>query len=125
MSQVYVRPYPGPGGRWQISTAGGTLPVWSRDGRQLFFETLDLHVMTVSYSAGGGSFASGKPEAWSKAQLQPLLGAASNYDVAPDGKRLAAFLSNGGAANEKPPTQLTVLLNFSNELRRRAAGHEK
>ena len=32
--EVYVRPYPGPGGRWQVSTGGGRLPVWSRPGRQ-------------------------------------------------------------------------------------------
>jgi hypothetical protein len=121
MSQVYVRPFPGPGGRWQISTAGGTLPVWSHDGRQLFFETLDQHVMRVSYSARGDSFASGKPEPWSQAQLQPMLGSTFNYDVAPDGKRLAALLAGGGAANEKPATQLTVLLNFSDEIRRRMA----
>jgi hypothetical protein len=50
-----------------------------------------------------------------------MLGSTFNYDVAPDGKRLAALLAGGGAANEKPATQLTVLLNFSDEIRRRMA----
>jgi Tol biopolymer transport system component/predicted Ser/Thr protein kinase len=43
--EVYVRPFPGPGGRWQISTGGGVFPGWSRDGRELLFETLDQRVM--------------------------------------------------------------------------------
>ena len=35
--EVYVRPFPGPGGKWQISNAGGKLPIWSRNSRELFF----------------------------------------------------------------------------------------
>ncbi len=36
--EVYVRPFPGPGGKWQISNSGGMLPIWSRNGRELFFQ---------------------------------------------------------------------------------------
>ncbi|MCX6602345.1 MAG: hypothetical protein NTV52_01980, partial [Acidobacteria bacterium] len=36
--ELYVRPYPGPGGRWQVSTEGGRFPQWSKDGRELFFQ---------------------------------------------------------------------------------------
>ena len=36
--EVYVIPFPGPGGKWRISTAGGEFPVWSRNGRELFFQ---------------------------------------------------------------------------------------
>ncbi len=49
------------------------------------------------------------------------LGAYSNYDLAPDGKRLAAMLAED-ASGDKPPTHLTFLLNFFDELRRRAPG---
>ena len=113
--EVYVRPFPGPGGRWHISTGGGSFPLWSRDGRQLFFEALDQRVvMAVSYSAKGDSFAPGKPRVWSETRLLNL-GPISVYDLAPDGKRLAAML-----ANDEAPTHLTVLLNFFDELRRRA-----
>ena len=49
--EVYVRPYPGPGGQWQISTDGGAEPVWSRDGRELFyargFKTMAVRVQTT------------------------------------------------------------------------------
>jgi Tol biopolymer transport system component/predicted Ser/Thr protein kinase len=110
--EVYVRPFPGPGGRWQISTGGGSFPVWSRDGRELVYETLDGRVMAVSYTVKGDSFAADKPRVWAENRLQNI-GVNSNYDLAPGGKRLAAMLAGDEA------THLTFLLNFFDELRRR------
>jgi len=60
--QVYVRPFPGPGGRWLIGL--GMFPLWSRDGHDLLFETEDGRVMAVSYTAHGDSFAPGNPREW-------------------------------------------------------------
>jgi serine/threonine-protein kinase len=117
--EVYVRPFPGPGGRWQISTGGGVLPLWSRDGRELLFQTPDQRVMAVSYTAKGDSFVASKPRLWTEARLRNL-GIFSNYDLAPDGKRLAAMLADDDASDGKGPTHLTFLLNFFDELRRRA-----
>jgi len=119
--EVYVRPFPRPGGRWQVSTGGGNFPLWSRDGRELLFETLDQHVMAVSYTAthtaGGDSFAAGKPRMWTATRLRST-GIFPNYDLAPDGKRLAAFVADD-ANGENLPTHLTFLLNFFDELRRK------
>jgi serine/threonine-protein kinase len=92
---------------------GGSFPLWSRDGRELVYETLDGRVMAASYTAQGDSFAVGKPRVWSETRLQGF-GVNSNYDLAPDGKRLAAILAGDEA------THLTFLLNFFDELRRRA-----
>jgi Tol biopolymer transport system component/predicted Ser/Thr protein kinase len=114
--EVYVRPFPGPGGRSQISKGGGLFPLWSRDGRELLFQTLDLRVMAVGYSAAGDSFAARKPRVWSETRLLNA-GGASVYDLAPDGKRLAAILASDQTGGE--PTHLTFLLNFFDELRRR------
>jgi serine/threonine-protein kinase len=116
--EVYVRPFPGPGARWQVSNGGGTLPVWSRDGRELLFETMDGRAMAVNYTANGDSFAALKPRVWTETRFRDL-GVYSNYDLAPDGKRLAAIVADDASA-EKPPTHLTFLLNFFDELRRRA-----
>jgi len=116
--EVYVRPFHGPGGVSQISAGGGGYPVWSRDGRELLFETLDQRVMAVSYTAKGDSFAAGKPRAWSEIRLLET-GDTANYDLAPDGKRLAAIVADD-AGSEKGPTHLAFLLNFFDELRRRA-----
>ena len=119
--EVYVRPFPGPGGRWPVSTGGGIFPRWSGDGRELLFETLDQHVMAVSYTvthtAEGDSFVAGKPRMWTKTRLRSG-GIYYNYDIAPDGKRLAAFVADD-AKDEKPLTHLTFLLNFFDELRRK------
>ena len=92
-------------------------PLWSRDGRELLFEALDQRVMAVGYSAKGDSFAPGKPRVWSETRLLSAAGL-SVYDLAPDGKRLAAILASDQAGGE--PTHLTFLLNFFDELRRRA-----
>jgi serine/threonine-protein kinase len=115
--EVYVRPFPGPGGRQQISTGGGTKPIWSRHGQELFFLNADRRIMVVRYVGNGDSFAAGKPQVWSEKRL---LGSVPGYDVAPDGKRAAAILYADGTSEAKPFTHVTVLLNFFDELRRRA-----
>jgi hypothetical protein len=73
--------------------------------------------MAAGYTTKGDSFAAGKPRAWTETRLRDI-GGSSNYDLAPDGKRLAAFVADD-ANGEKPPTHLTFLLNFFDELRRR------
>ena len=117
-SEIYVRPFPGPGGRWQISTAGGAFPVWSRNGRELLYTTPDQRVMAVSYTAGGSTFVAGKPSPWSDIRVMDF-GTLATWDLAPDGERIAAFLADISDEKLKPPTHLTFLLHFSDELERR------
>ena len=71
-NEIYVRPFPGPGGKWQISNAGGQLPIWSRSGRQLFFENPDRRIMVTDYELKTESFFAGKPRLWSNQQLQAV-----------------------------------------------------
>jgi serine/threonine-protein kinase len=119
--EVYVRPFPhAEGGRWQISAGGGTYPLWSHDGNELVFQTDDQHVMVVSYTAKGDSFTAGKPRLWSEARLANLN--VPNYDLAPDGKGIAAVLAHDDSS--KPLTHLTFLLNFSDEIQRRVPGRK-
>jgi len=118
IQDVYVRPFPGPGGKWQISTGGGTRPKWSRNGRELLFQTPDGRVMAVDYTTNGDAFAAGKPRVWSDVRLRNLA-IYDNNDIAPDGKRIAAILAND-AGGGKALTHLTFLLNFADELQRRA-----
>lgn len=115
--EVYVRPFPGPGGRRLISGGGGRYPLWSRDGRQLFYQTNDGRVMAVDYTAKGDSFTAGTPRLWTEPRL-PFFPYGYSYDITPDGKRLAAIVNDEAA--EVLPTHLTFLLNFGDELRRRA-----
>jgi hypothetical protein len=115
--EVYVRSFPGPGGRWQMSTGGGLRPLWSRDGRELLFQTLEARVMADAYTAKGDSFAPARPRTWTEARLRNAR-LVPDYDLAPDGKRLAAFLAAGANA-DRSPTHLTFLFNFADELRRK------
>ena len=111
--EVYVRPFPGPGGKTQISTSGGLSPVWSRNGRELFFLAPDRRIMVAAYTAKGDSFVAGKPRVWSEKRL--LDRPYEIFDLAPDGKRFAVVLYADGTS--EPMTQLTVLLNFFDDLR--------
>ncbi len=115
--EVYVRPFPGPGGKSQISTGGGSYPLWSRDGRKLFFLTPDWLIMVTNCTAKGDSFAAGKPQVWARENL-PSLGGNYPYDLAPDGKRFAVVLNPGGT-QVRSTDSVTVLLNFFDELRRK------
>jgi serine/threonine-protein kinase len=73
--------------------------------------------MAVSYTAKGDSFTAEKPRMWTETRLLSTANI-PNYDLAPDGKRLAAFVADD-AKGEKPLTHLTFLLNFFDELRRK------
>ena len=82
-TEVYVRPYLGPGGKWQISTEGGTQPVWSRDGRELFYRN-GKKMMVVDISTRT-AFSTGKPKMLFEMETPAPYGAYSDYDVSPDG----------------------------------------
>jgi len=117
ISEVYVRPFPGPGGRLQISTGGGSYSVWSRNQRELFYLGADRRIMVVRYVASADSFSPGRPQVWS--ETRPVEAPVRTWDLAPDGQHVAGILYADGTSKPKPSTQLTVLLNFFDELKRR------
>ncbi len=117
--EVYVRPFPGPGGKWQISTTGGEMPTWSENGGELFYRTADSRIMVVTYLIEGDSFRAGRPRLWSEGQFTDR-GVARNFDLHPDGKRFAVLK----ATEESEQTRLTqviFVLNWFDEVRRRVA----
>ncbi|MEZ5356864.1 MAG: protein kinase [Bryobacteraceae bacterium] len=120
MPEVYVRSFPGPGGRWQVSKGGGVDPVWLPDGQGLFFLTPEGQVLAVDSTARGDTFVASEPRVWTETRVQ-RYSVYANYDVAPDGKRLAVIVPPA-AGGEKPVTHLTFLLNFFDELQRKAPG---
>jgi len=115
--ELYVRPFPEPEGKWQISSGGGDYPIWARSGRKLFFLTPDWRIMFVDYAVAAGSFAAGKPQMWSQKNLE-FLGVNYPYDLAPDGKRFAVVVNPGEAADQeqKRTDSVTILLHFFDEL---------
>jgi hypothetical protein len=103
--QVYVRAFPDKGGKWQISNSGGVDPVFSRNGRELFFRTEDNQIMVASYAVKGDSFVANKPRVWSEKRIANL-GVVPNFDLAPDGKRIVALMPAGTPEVQKAQNQV-------------------
>jgi Tol biopolymer transport system component len=122
--QVYVRAFPDKGGKWQISNSGGSYPMWSRNGHELFFETPDHYNMVAAYAVKGDSFVADKPRVWSEKQIGGVVGD-KNVDLAPDGKRIIALMPVETAETQKAQSHVTFLMNFSDEVRRRTANPAK
>jgi eukaryotic-like serine/threonine-protein kinase len=117
--QVYVRAFPDKGGKWQISNGGGAYPTWSRTGHDLFFETLDNHIMAASYTLKGDSFVPDKVGMWSGQQIGGAVTNVKNIDLAPDGKRIVAVMPAEGPEAQRSQNHVVFLENFFDELRRR------
>ncbi|HVS88108.1 MAG TPA: protein kinase [Candidatus Acidoferrum sp.] len=113
--EIYVQPYPGPGGKWQISTEGGTEPAWNPNGRELFYRSGDK-MMAVDIATQPG-FTAGKPRVLFEGRYEPTPATSPNYDVSPDGQRFLMLKS--AEAGEAAPTQIYVVLNWFEELKRR------
>jgi serine/threonine-protein kinase len=117
-NELYVRPFPGPGGKWQISTGGGVYAKWSRNGKEMFYRTADSkQIMVVTYTAAGDSFRADKPQLWSPGQFTDV-GLGSNIDLHPDGKRFAV-LKTPGTESAVTVNKVNLVLNWFDELKRK------
>ena len=118
--QIYVRPFPGPGGKWQISTDSGLYPTWVRDKHELLYQQGDGKVMVMEYALAGGVFQPGKPRQWGPVKV-PVLGRYRAFDVTADGKRVAVRKATDEPQPEKQD-HVTLVLNFGDQLKRVAPG---
>jgi serine/threonine protein kinase/Tol biopolymer transport system component len=120
-TEIYVRPFPGPAGQWQVSTAGGSQPRWRPDGKELFYVAPDARLMAVpmSVEANSQTLEPGAPVPLFPTRLASganiLSGALSKaqYAVAPDGR----FLLNA-AVDEGTASPITVVLNWDAALKK-------
>ena len=114
--EVYVQPYPGPGGKWQVSTGGGNEPVWNRNGRELFYRSDDK--MMAAEVTTRPSFSAVKPRMlfqrprWNMS----IISGMPSYDVSPDGQRFIILIPGD---QESAPAQLNVVQNWFEELKRK------
>jgi serine/threonine-protein kinase len=116
--EIYVRPFPNVGaGQWQISTAGGTRPLWARSGRELFYVAADGTLAGVGVDARGTTWSAGPPAKILEARYDTGgSNVGRNYDVSPDGQR---FLMIKGASDQTAaPPQIVVVRNWTEELKR-------
>jgi len=105
--EVYVQPYPGPGGKWQVSNGGGYRPHWSPDGKEIFFRWGDA-MMAASVQT--------RPHFTSDTAHMLFSGhyAHAGRDYETDGRRFLMMKS----ADQKGPTSLQVVLNWTSEVNR-------
>jgi serine/threonine-protein kinase len=113
-SEVYVRPFPGTGATSQVSSAGGGEPIWSRDGRELFYRGGDS-VMAVPVSTDS-AFAAGLPRRLFADHYERTGTGTGGYDVSLDGRR---FLMIEPAEPELPVAQISVVLGWFEDVRQR------
>ena len=111
--EVYVQPYPGPGGKWQISTGGGGEPVWNHNGRELFYRS-GSKMMAVDITTQP-NFSAGKPKTLFEGPYVPK-GTLPDYDVSPDGLR---FLMIKPLEQTTSLTQIVVVQNWLEELKQK------
>jgi serine/threonine-protein kinase len=115
-TEVYVRPLPNPQARrWQVSTGGGSQPVWSRDGRELFYLDGDGVLTGVPVRPTAAAFSSGNPARLLERAY--FFGATGrNYDVSSDGRRFLMIKER--EADPATASDLVVVENWFGELKR-------
>ncbi len=115
--EIYVRPFPNlEGGRWQVSTNGGTQAAWARSGRELFYRN-GAAMMGVPVRTEAG-FVAGSPTQLFQGQFAGTLGG-RNYDVSPDGQRFLMLKEvKPEDAKAARRDSLIVVTNWVEELKR-------
>jgi serine/threonine protein kinase len=109
--EIYVRPFQGSEGKWQVSTGGGEGPLWSRNGHELFFTSADRRLMAVDVKAAGSTFEAGTPHALFELDAR---GQGEFRDVAADGQRFLMSVTPGATS-----VPLTLVANWDKELRKK------
>jgi eukaryotic-like serine/threonine-protein kinase len=110
-SEDYVRPFPGPGGKWQVSTTGdgGSRSYWRGDDKEIYYIAGDGKMMAAEVNQSGGTFSVGN--------VAPLFDAFSNgvvyiLDVSSDGRKFLVVYN----ALEKTSNRITLVTNWNTEL---------
>ena len=111
--EIYVRPFQNAGGKIQISTSGGDEPIWSRDGRELFYingdKTMAVEIRTQP------AFTAGTPQLLFTGKYQASPNYVAAYDISPEGR----LLKIQPTSSEQASTQINVVINWPEELKRR------
>jgi len=112
-TEVYVTAFPGPGGKWQISTDGGRSALWAPNGREIFYRK-DKKMMRAAITTSP-AFSASRPELLFEGDYE-------GWDIAPDGKR---FLMVKNETAESAPKHLNLVLDWFEDLRARVRSGQK
>jgi serine/threonine protein kinase len=109
--RVYVVPFPGPGGKWQVSLGDGRRPLWRRDGKEIFYLSADNKLMAASVETLGGSFKAGVAHVLFDSHSYGVFG---RYDASADGQRFIVVYEG-----DRPTSTLTSVVNWTADLKER------
>jgi eukaryotic-like serine/threonine-protein kinase len=110
--KVYVVPFPGPGGKWQVSPGGGCYPRWRRDGKELFYLSADNKIMAAEVNASGSSFTIGTVNPLFETRVYRSM--SGGFDVTADGQRFIICHEPG-----QPNVAITLVENWDAELKKK------
>ena len=108
-NEVYVAPFPGPGGKRQISSGGGGYPLWRRDGKELFFASRDQQLMAAEVNIGNGTLEVEKVQKL----FEGVISGSNSFDVSADGQKF--LVVDDSVASSSP---LTLVQNWPASLRK-------
>jgi dipeptidyl aminopeptidase/acylaminoacyl peptidase len=119
-NEVYVRPFPEVNnGWWQVSTDGGDSPLWSPDGRELFYINGDavMAVLVETYAA----FSHGTPKLLFRGRygFPSAPFPATQWDISDDGKRFLMMKESEASAAAGPRPKISIVVNWFEELKKR------
>jgi eukaryotic-like serine/threonine-protein kinase len=110
-NQIYVRPFPGPGAKWQVSTSGGTRPSWNRNGKEIFYLNAGK-IMSAEVNGSGSTFETGKV----KLHFDPLsIGGTNVRDISGDGQSILIEIPR----SRQSTTPLSIIVNWDAELKKK------
>lgn len=115
-NEIYVRPFPGPGAKWQVSANGGRSPRWKNTGKEIYYQT-GGKIMTAQVSGSGQSFTVGTvQEYFNPTEVGGThMGSGTFRDISPDGKLILLSVSKGMLAT----APLTLVVNWVEEFKKK------
>ena len=121
-SEIYIRPFPHvDNGRWQVSTAGGTRPVWARSGRELFYLDASNALTAVPVGTSEPTISIGSPvKLFDTRYAEP--NPARHFDVSADGQRFLMLKASAAGDPNATPVSMVLVEHWFEDLKQRVNG---
>ena len=118
-SQIYVQPYPPTGAKYQITTAGGVSPLWSPDGKQIFYMAVAGNLVSVDVRTQP-SFGFGNPTETSIKALRFRNNVVRSFDMTRDGKQFLVVTAGASTGGQSTQPQIRITMNWFEDLKQKS-----